>query len=222
MFRRLKRIADIVRSEGLIAGIKWLIITLYHRVIPQKQVIWRTDLTETNSEGFSLPENIEIKRFYSIDQMEKEDLKTLIEDGTDLMGSAGRILIRERFEKGAVLWLLKVNGQLGGYRWTINNDHVNPTYVPHTEADVHSIGSELLPAFRGRDLFDLFRISSYITLKNEGFKRYYSETYLWNKRAVKSILKNSPRKKIGIATRFRIFGKNVVVWHDMTRKADFL
>lgn len=221
MLRRLKRIADIVKSEGITAGITWLITTVYHRVIPQKQVIWLADLIKLDSERFSIPDNIEIQRFNSIDEVDKKDYKSLIECGTDLMGSAGSILVRERFDKGFVLWLLKENGQLAGYRWTIVNNHVTPTYVPHTETDAHSIGIEIFSDFRGSHLFRLFDEGIKIALKKEGYKRFYSETFLYNKRAIKAILKTSSRK-IGIATRFNIFGKNVIAWHDMTGKTDFL
>lgn len=221
MFRRLNRLAGIVKADGIIAALKWFIITVYHRLIPQKQVIWCTDLTEFNAEGFSLPDNIEIQRFYSIDKVDKEDLKTLIRCGTDLMGSAASKLIPERFNKGAILWLYKENRILVGYRWTIVNNHVTPTYVPHTKTDVHSIGEEIFPAFRGKNLHQLAMRYVRIISKNEGFTRYYSETYLWNKRAIKSILKSGTRP-IGIATRFSIFGKNIVIWHDMTSKKNFL
>jgi hypothetical protein len=221
MFRRLKALYLKVKSNGFVYASKWLITTLYHRLIPQKQIIWYTDLTEIDSEGFSMPDNVVIQRFYSADQVDKEDLKTLIECGTDLMGSAGSILVRERFNKGAVLWLLKENGRLAGYRWSIINNHVTPTYFPHTETDVHSIGIEIFPGFRGGDLFRLFHEGTKVVLKKEGSKRFYSETHLWNKRAVKAYSKTNSHK-IGIATRFSVFGKNVVIWHDMTGKTDFL
>jgi len=221
MFRRLKRIKGMIKSDGFILAIKWLSETIYHRLIPQKQVIWCDDISEIESAGFSVPKEIDVQRFYSIDQIDQNDFKILSEYGTDLMGSAGSILIHDRFAKGAVLWLIKVNGILAGYRWTFNNDHTNPTYVPHTEKDVHSIGVELFPAFRGQEMFNLFKKSMYITLKNELFKRFYLKTHLWNRRAVKAFLKTDTHK-IGIATRFRIFGKNVVIWHDMTCKTDML
>ena len=217
MFRRLRVLYHKIRSVGIMRAIVWIIITGYHRIIPQRQVIWCTDLTKIDSEEFSLPDNVVIQGFYSIDEVDKEDLKTLINCGTALMGSAANILIRKRFNKGAVLWLLKTNQQLAGYRWTISNNHVTPTYIPHTETDVHSIGTEIFPAFRGLDLYILFDQGTKIIFKNEGFKRFYYETYLWNKRAVKAILKTSSHK-IGVATRFKIFGKNIIIWHDMSSK----
>lgn len=220
MNRRLKRLVREIDKRGIFGGIKWLITTSYHRLLPQKQIIWCTDLTQMDTEGFSMPDNLKIQRFYSIDQIDKEDLKTLVECNTELMGSAASSLIQERFDKGAVLWLYKENGILAGYRWTIVNDHVTPTYVPQTKTDVHTIGEEIFPAFRGRNLFLLVRTSNRIIMKNEGFKRLYSETYLWNKRAVKAIIKARGRQ-FGIATMFSLFGKKVVIWHDMSGKTDF-
>jgi len=214
MFRRLKVIFFRIKSYGLVYGIKWLIVMCYHRVIPQKQVIWCIDLTKLYAKTLLLPDNIEIQRFDAINQVSQKDIEKLIDSNSDLMGSAASMLIRERFNKGAALWLLKENGQLAGYQWTISNNHETPTYLPHTETDVHTIGIELLKEFRGRDLLYLFQVSTFITLKNNGFKRHYLETYLWNKRALKAFSKIGLRK-IGIARRFNFLGKNIVIWYDM-------
>ena len=217
MLRRLKRLAEIIRSEGFVAGMKWLLMAMHHRFIPEKQVVWCNDLTAFDANGFKLPDHVEIQRFYSIDQMSKEDLKILMDCKSELMGSAASILIHERFNKGAVLWLLKENRHIAGYRWTIVNNHVTPTYVPHTKTDVHSVGAELFVEFQGRSLIDLFLKSTLITLKDEGFKRYYAETYLQNKRALKAFSRIGLHK-IGTASRFSIFGKNVVIWHDVSEE----
>ncbi len=222
MFKKLKGITAVIKSKGVVTGINWLITRVFHRAIPHKQVIWFTDLTELDAEGFSMPNNIRIERFYSVDQVDKQDYKTLAECSSDLMGSAAGRLMHERFIKGAVLWLIKVDGRLAGYRWTIANDHRTPTYMPHSNTDVHNIGAELFPGFRGMYVHQLATAFEKMTLRNEGFKRYYAETYLWNKRALKAILKKTSGRKIGIATRFSFFGKNVVVWHDMTENMDFL
>lgn len=220
MLRRFKVIYRKIRSDGLISGMSWLIITLYHRVIPQKMVIWFTDFTLIDDEGFSLPDDLKIQCFHSIDQVNKEDLKILMECKSELMGSAASVFIPDRFNKGGVLWLYKVGGNLAGYCWTIVNNHVTPTYFPHTDADVHCVGTEIFPVFRGGDLFRLFDEGIKINLKKEGARRYYAESYLWNIRAVKAHLKTSARK-IGIATIFSVFGKNVVIWHDVSSKIEF-
>ena len=195
-------------------------ITSYHRLVPHKQVIWCTDLTKAAQATCLFPDNLVVQRFYSIDEMGKEDLKMLMESHSDLMGSASSIIIPDRFNKKAVLWLLKIDGRLAGYRWTIANNHSTPTYFPHTETDVHSIDVEIFSDFRGQHILQYFKAIVEDTLRKEGFKRHYSETYLWNRHAVKAILKTG-LMTMGIATRFSIFGKNIVIWHEMSDKIKF-
>ena len=38
--------------------------------------------------------------------------------------------IKERFELGASLWLIKVEGKLAGYGWTLQGRTVEPHYFP--------------------------------------------------------------------------------------------
>jgi hypothetical protein len=204
----------------MIGGIKWLTAKLHFILIPQKQVIWCDDLTKMDAEGFVLPENLKIERYYSIDQISKEDLESFLQQDSDLMGSASSKLLRERLSKGAALWLLKENNHVCGYWWTIANNHVTPTYLPHIDTDVHAIGVELFESFRGRGhLFRHFIKAIQLTLKEEGFKRYYAETYLTNKRALNAIF-NVGEHKVGTASRFSLFGKNVVIWHEMSETRD--
>lgn len=217
MLRRLKRIQGVVRSQGIIAGLGWLIRTIYHRVIPQKQAIWFADLTVVDDKNFSLPAGVEIKRYTSRQELTETDYKMLLAKGTALMGSATHILIDERLKNGAVLWLLKENGNLAGYRWTIVRDTLLGTYVPHTELDVHEFGVEVFSGYRGKKIFQMFVKHALITLKHEGYKRFFTEVHLWNERSMKAMAKTDLRK-IGVASRFNVLGRNVVVWYDMYNK----
>lgn len=217
MFRRLKVIVNKFRSNGAVACLIWLFVAIIRRIFPYRQAIWFTDLTELSTDEFIMPTNIKIKRYSSRDQMDKEELKRLIECDTELMGSAGGIIIDERFDKGALLWLIEEDCHMAGYRWTIVKDPLMPTYIPHTESDVHELGAEIFEGFRGRNILQISTKYILITLKNEGFKRFYSESYLWNKRAVNAFLKTDYRK-IGIAKRFSLFGRNVIIWYGMSNK----
>jgi hypothetical protein len=221
MHRRFIRIKGMIQSDGFIPTMKWMFVTFYRRAIPHKQVLFYTDLTILDTDESSLPDNLKVEQYHSLDQIDKGDLKTLINCGTALMGSAGLSYIRERFARGAVLWLLKVDRQVAGYRWIMENDHVTSTFFPHMKTDLHSLATELFLDFRGQNLFGIFRKEVHRIKRNEGFKTCYSESKLYNKRAVKAHLKIGDIK-FGIATRFRMFGKNVVIWHDMNDKTDLL
>jgi hypothetical protein len=219
MKTRLNILAKKIKSDGFLVTLKWFLVTRVRRfrIFPQRKVIWCRDLTEAEDEDFELPPNITITRFRSRDQMDKEDLKVLIENVTDLMGTIASKMIDSRFEKGAVLWLIKEDGHLAGYRWTIENDPLYHTYVPLTEKDVHLLDNELFEGFRGGPLNQLFSKSYRITLKREGFKRAFSETHFWNKRAIKAVLKGGGCQ-IGIARKFHLFGRTIVIWSDMYNK----
>lgn len=219
MSRRLKRLMYMIRREGFIGGIKWMCYAIYHRYIPEKQIIWCMNLTQLETTEFVLPDNLKLERYNSLEQVSDHDLKILFACHSDLMGSATSILIPERFNKGAVLWLMKDDAHVVGYQWTIANNHTTPTYFPHTEGDIHAIGIEILPDYRGRNLQNIFQQQIWIILRNEGFRRYFSETYLSNKLALKAFSKTGQRG-IGIAKRFYFLGKNVVIWYDMSKNIE--
>lgn len=217
MLRRVKRLANEVRDNGIIAGLGWFFKTFYYRIVPQQQAIYFVDLTEINDKGFILPESIEVNKYCALTELDEKDYQILITRGTSLMGSAASTLISQRFSHGATLWLTKENNQLAGYRWTISKDNLLKTYIPHTESDVHDFGSELFEEFRGRNILQISFKQTMLTLKKEGYKRCYGEIHMHNKRSLKAYSRTIFRK-IGIAKRFNFFGRNVVVWYDMYNK----
>lgn len=217
MFRRVRRITNEVRTNGIIAGLGWFFKTIYHRLVPQQQAIYFVDLTEINDKDFILPDSIEVNKYCSMEELDEKDYKILITRSTSLMGSAASTLISQRFAHGAALWLTKENSQLAGYRWTISKDSLLKTYIPHTEADVHDFASELFEEFRGKNILQISFKQIMLTLKKEGYKRCYGEVHLHNIRSVKAYSKTIVIK-IGIAKRFNFFGRNVVIWYDMYNK----
>ncbi len=216
MIGRLQRLSKEINKRGLLGGINWMFNRIWQRIIPQRIVIWFTDLMEINGEAFSLPDNVEITRYTREDEIEHCDYKRLVETRTELMGSNPIEFIKKRFSYGAQLWIIKVNGQFAGYHWTIVKDPLEQTFFPHTERDVNAIGVEIFEEFRGQGLYKILNDFMVITLKKEGFSRFYRTTYVWNKSSISAISKT--HRKIGIARRFSIFGINNVLWYEMSNK----
>jgi hypothetical protein len=213
MIRRLKRLLKEIGKRGVFGGIKWMTIEIERKIFPHRQVIWLVDLMEICDEKFALPDDIKIKRYNGEDEIEHGDYIRLVETGTELMGSNAKNIIKKYFNKGAQLWLMKKNGQLAGYKWSIVKEPLLPTYIPHTEKDVHGMAGEMFEEFRGKGLFQIFTNYQLIALKKDGFSRLYSESYVWDKLAVRALSKIY--RKIGEATIFRIRGKKIVIWHEM-------
>ena len=60
--------------------------------------------------------------------------------------------IKERFDKGASLWLIKFEDRLAGYGWTLQGRTIEPHYFPLGQDDVHLFDFHVFPKYRGRGL----------------------------------------------------------------------
>jgi hypothetical protein len=221
MMRKLKilgkTLAKIIKLDGFIPSMRWLFFEIFPKIVPQRKTIWVRDITEIEEEGFELPPNITTMPFRSCEEMEEGDLKLLIESNTELMGRRAEYIIKERFDKGAVLWLIKEDGRLVGYRWIIAKDPLYPTYFPHMESDIHGIDAEFFKDSRGKGLTGITQKKTMIALKQEGFKRWISEISPRNKSSIRANLKMG-HQQIGVARRFSLFGRDIVIWSDMCNK----
>lgn len=215
MAKRLKTVFSRIRADGPAAAAAWVLRTLYFRIIPQKQVVWCTDLADYVPDT-AIPETITFKRIPAFHDLDEADYETLVGRSSELMGMSQCAFIRKKFDQGAVLWLIMAQGRLAGYRWTLFHDRVSSSvFFPHSEGDVHSVGAELYPDFRGKNIYQMSNTYLKSTLKNEGYRRLLSETYVWNKRAIRALLKEGNRP-VGIATKFRLGNTMIVIWHDRT------
>jgi GNAT superfamily N-acetyltransferase len=132
-----------------------------------------------------------------------------------LFNQKGKFMIerhfRERFPKGAILWLLRVNQSVAGYRWTMRGNSIKPHFYPLTAKDAHFFDVEIFPEYRGRGLNSFFINYVLARMKNEGVERAFIEMREWNKSNRRSIRKTS-FKNIGIARKYVLFGKKIVIW----------
>lgn len=216
MLRRLSRLSKEIDKRGLLGGINWLLTTLIRRIFPHRQVIFFADLMEMDSNNLSLADNVEIKKYSRKDEIEHAEYIKLVETGTELMGSNAANLIEERFRNGGQLWVIRENGLFAGYGWAIVKDPLTPTFFPHTEKDVHHLAGEVFQEFRGREVFRILTQYMLIDYKKEGFSRFYGQVYEWNKASIRANSKFM--RKIGVAKRFSILGREIVIWYEMLNK----
>ena len=60
--------------------------------------------------------------------------------------------IKDRFGRNASLWMMKLDGELGGYVWTLQGSTMEPYFFRLGQADVHLFDGYVAPKFRGRGL----------------------------------------------------------------------
>lgn len=119
--------------------------------------------------------------------------------------------IRERFAKGATLWLVMTGDELAGYGWTLQGRTIEPYFFPLAQNDVHLFDFHVFPAFRGRG-FNPFLVGSILrALVHGGLRRAFIEAAAWNNAQLTS-LRKTPFRRLGAARLFRILNCSFVVW----------
>ena len=98
--------------------------------------------------------------------------------------------IRERFEKGASLWLLECDDQLAGYGWTLRGGTIEPYYFPLAQDDVHLFDFHVFPHYRGRGM-NRYLISRILdSLSDNCGGRAFIEAAEWNEAQLSSLRKD--------------------------------
>jgi GNAT superfamily N-acetyltransferase len=121
--------------------------------------------------------------------------------------------IKKRFELGGSLWLIKSEGHLAGYGWTLQGHTVEPHYFRLGPDDVHLFDFQVFPQYRGRGMNPL--LVGYILrgLAVEGGCRAFIEAAEWNRPQLAS-LRNTPFRRLGLARKFTVFGRTMVCWEE--------
>jgi GNAT superfamily N-acetyltransferase len=136
--------------------------------------------------------------------------------------------IRERFEKGASLWLLEYEGELAGYGWTLQGSTIEPYYFPLAKDDVHFFDFHVYPAYRGRGMNPYLVDRILDNLVSNGAGRAFIEAAEWNEAQLSSLGKTRFRP-LGAVRTLVLLGRRYVSWtrndflsrtHEVVEPAD--
>lgn len=125
--------------------------------------------------------------------------------------------LRERFQRGACLWLARLEGELAGYGWTLQGDTIEPYYLPLTRDDIHLFDFHVFPVFRGRGVNPYLVSEILTTLSGEGIGRAFIDVAEWNIAQLSSIRK-TPLRYFGTVRSFRFLKMNFVSWKNAPRE----
>jgi GNAT superfamily N-acetyltransferase len=124
----------------------------------------------------------------------------------------------ERFRKGASLWVIKHDGRLAGYGWTLKGNTIEPHYFRLAQNDVHFFDFQVFPEYRGRGMNPILVTHILSEVAAECGGRAFIEAAEWNHAQLASLRKTS-FNRLGRATKFTIFGRTIVCWDESERKA---
>jgi GNAT superfamily N-acetyltransferase len=119
--------------------------------------------------------------------------------------------ITERFDAGAILWLIRSEKDLAGYGWTITGRTIEPHFMPLGINDTHLFDFLVFPEYRGRGINPTLVNSILAELSIEGRNRAYIEVAEWNHAQLISVGKTA-FNFLGIARKRTLWGRTIVEW----------
>ncbi|MGA2983118.1 MAG: hypothetical protein ABSG32_04855 [Terriglobia bacterium] len=204
----ISRFSDYYRRHGLGATIRRAVVAAKRALFSSRSVLFYCDLATQSAPPRDLPTFLTVERKKSFSDLNPEDLLGMISVWNHKLVHQN---MKERFDLGASLWLIKSRDKLAGYGWTLPGCTVEPHYFPLGQKDVQFLDFHVFPKFRGRAM-DWFLITQILhRLAAEGMGRAFGEAGEWNQASISSF-KMTPFLRLGVARKLTIFGRTIVCW----------
>jgi hypothetical protein len=204
----MTRIAAYYSRHGFVATIRRARLAAKRALFSNRMVIFYCDLAKQASPPADIPNFLKVERLRTYPEISPQDLQEMTSFWNPKQAHRN---IKERFEKGASLWLIKSGDRLAGYGWTIQGRTIAPYYFPVAQDDVQLFDFYVFPKFRGRAMHWLLTAHILQTLAAEGRARAFADTGEWNQAQLSS-LKMTPFRRLGLARSFTILGHTFVSW----------
>jgi hypothetical protein len=204
----ISRFADYYRRNGLTATIRRAQLAGKRGLFAGRMVVFYCDLDEQRLPPVNIPNTMKVERIRVLTELSAEHFREMTSFWNAEL--AGRN-IRERFEKGASLWLVVSEGRLAGYGWTLHGQAIAPYYFPLGLDDVQLFDFYVFPKFRGRALHWLLTAHILHMLAAEGRSRAFADTGEWNQAQLASF-KMTPFRPLGLVRTYNILGNVLTCW----------
>ncbi len=182
------RIRRYCRSQGVARTILRISQKAFGQVFHRWEVVYCVELMKGSHEKSELPQNMSVEVLSKSENVPTKMIKAF---SRYHCGEILRNEMERRFPEGANLWLLKVEGVIVGYIWSIVQNTIKPYYWPLTPNDVHLFDNEIFPEYRGQGLNAVLLEYVLVRLRQEGFVRAFIEANLTNKAQRRSLKKTA-------------------------------
>jgi ribosomal protein S18 acetylase RimI-like enzyme len=206
----ISRLNAYYRRNGVGATLRRAVLAGNRALFSGRTVLFYCDLEAKSSRPADLERVIAVERKRDETELNPQNLEEMTRFwNADLVHRS----IRARFGQGASLWLMKCEGKLAGYGWTLQGRTVEPHFFRLGHDDVHLFDFYVFPQYRGQGLNPL--LVSYILreLASECGGRAFIEAAEWNHAQLASLRKTSFHR-LGRASKFTIFRRTIVCWYE--------
>jgi GNAT superfamily N-acetyltransferase len=204
----LRRLGNYYQKGGLLKTLRRIVEQPYRAIFKNQRLLVYAELNEVDNSVLSLPSGIIVDRKTAYDEAIQPDMRKMI----DYWNTEGMIdRVKERFAKSTVLWIIRLNGDIAGFVWTISGKVLSPWYLPLTPHDAYVLDAVTFEQYRGRGLYAVLMNYVLGKLKAEGMSRVVGELYTTNTASIRG-LKKTYYRTFGIARKFHILGRNITIW----------
>ena len=200
------RLTDYYSRHGFGATIRRAVLGARRALFSNHMVLFYCDLADQISRPPDLSSSLKVESLGSYVEVSPQDLQEMTGFWSPKQAHRN---IKERFAKGATLWLIKSGDKLAGYGWTLRGRTVEPHYFPLGPEDVHLFDFHVFPQFRGRGINPLLVNCILRNLALNCGGRAFIEAAEWNQAQLISLQK-TPFRRLGLARSFTIFGHTFV------------
>lgn len=208
--KSISRFTDFYRKHGLVNTVGRAGLALKRGLFSNRMIVFYCDLAEQPKSSGVISGSLKIDELRGESELSPEDLRVMTSFWNPKQACRN---ITERFGKGASLWLIKSEGNLAGYGWSLRGSTIEPYYFPLGPDDVHLFDFHVFPQYRGRGINPL--LVGYIVRKVATIcaGRAFIEAAEWNEAQLSSLLK-TPFRRLGAARSFALFGRTFVSWAE--------
>jgi hypothetical protein len=205
----MSRLITYYRRNGLQATLERTVLFVRRSFSRNRMVLFHFDLPNDGSMAVTnLPGHLNVERKVGLDGIDRQDWQQIVEFWNPELC---RRNFAERFREGASLWMIRFQGNLAGYGWTMTGHTIAPYYHPLGANDAHLFDFLIFPEFRGRNINPSLVGHILNALAMEGRSRAYIEVREWNRTQLISLAK-TPFRRLGVARKVSLFGRTFVEW----------
>jgi ribosomal protein S18 acetylase RimI-like enzyme len=204
----ISRLTEYYKRHGFEATIRRAGLAARRAVFSSRMVVFYCDLAKLTTAPVNIPSSLRVERLRSYSELCRQDLQEMTSFWNPKQANRN---IRERFGKGASLWLIKSGEKLAGYGWTLQGHTIEPYYFPLGQDDMHLFDFHVFPEYRGKGINPFLVAHMVDNLAMIGGGRAFIEAAEWNEAQLSS-LRKTPFHRLGLARSFAIFGHMFTRW----------
>jgi ribosomal protein S18 acetylase RimI-like enzyme len=208
----ISRLTVYWKRNGLRASLRRVGLAARRALFSSRMVLFYCDLSTLSSPTTDLPSSLKVEQLTNQTDLSPQDLQEITSFWNP---DQARRNLNQRFKLRASLWLIKFEGHLAGYGWTLRGRAVEPHYFRLGPDDVHLFDFHVFPQYRGRGVNPL--LVSYIlrVLARECQGRAFIEAAQWNQAQLAS-LRRTPFRRLDSARKFTLGRHTIVCWDETT------